>query len=287
MKIDCKGMRELELLNIEYKVNELKQYGIKPKLLIIQSGDRLDSNKYVKNKISTLESIGISTQLIKIDNTKFTTEKSLFKHIAANIESANKDKHTHGIILQLPLVGLSNELSKVLLRRIDSRKDVDCLTPHNENLIYHNNAKVLPCTVSGIMALLEYMKINLSGKRVLVIGRSNIVGKPLALSLLNKDATVTIANSKTVNLKELVQSNEIIISCVGKINLITQDMVNENHILIDVGINFNSEGKMVGDVNHDCYDIVKAYTSVPGGVGILTTMSVAYNLLNLITGGKI
>lgn len=287
MKIDCKGMRELELLNIEYKVNELKQYGIKPKLLIIQSGDRPDSNKYVKNKISTLESIGISTQLIKIDNTKFTTEKSLFKHIAANIENANKDKHTHGIILQLPLVGLSNELSEVLLRRIDAKKDVDCLTPHNENLIYHNNAKVLPCTVSGIMALLEYMKINLSGKRVLVIGRSNIVGKPLALSLLNKDATVTIANSKTVNLKELVQSNEIIISCVGKINLITQDMVNENHILIDVGINFNSEGKMVGDINHDCYDIVKAYTSVPGGVGILTTMSVAYNLLNLITGGKI
>lgn len=275
MKIDCKKIREIRLEEIK---NGVSTCIIKPTILIIQVGDRPDSNKYVNNKIKTLEDIGMKTILKKIPH---HNDLSLYISVLQAIEKGNDDEDIHGIILQLPLPDCLSHLTHDLLNAIIPEKDIDCLNETSEGFIYSGRYDILPCTVSGIMDIFKYENVDLSGKNVLVIGRSNIVGKPMALTLINKGATVTVANSKTKNLKELIMNNEIIISATGKINLITPDMVNEKHILIDVGINFDENNKMVGDINRGCYDIVKAYTSVPGGVGLLTTMSVANNLWTL------
>lgn len=275
MKIDCKKIREEKLENIKKATLDCI---VKPTILIIQVGDRPDSTKYVNNKIKTLESIGMKAILTKIP---VHTDLSLYIEILNAIQHGNDDEDIHGIILQLPLPDSIKHTTRMLVEAINPEKDIDCLGELSESAIYSGRYDILPCTVSGIMDIFEYENINLSGKNILVIGRSDIVGKPLAVTLINKGATVTVANSKTKNIKQLIENNEIIITATGKINLITPDMVNPNHILIDVGINFDENNKMVGDINKGCYDVVKAYTSVPGGVGLLTTMSVANNLWTL------
>ncbi|MGL5750116.1 MAG: bifunctional 5,10-methylenetetrahydrofolate dehydrogenase/5,10-methenyltetrahydrofolate cyclohydrolase, partial [Paraclostridium sp.] len=168
-----------------------------------------------------------------------------------------------------------------IIKLINPRKDIDCITPEREALVYSGESDILPCTVSGIMKVFEYENIDLKGKDVLVIGRSRIVGKPLAITLINKGATVTIANSHTECLNVKIDDNEIIISAVGKINLIDPEYTNNTQTIIDVGINFDNNGKLVGDTNKRCYDIVKKYTPVPNGIGQLTTVEVAWNLLKL------
>lgn len=275
MKIDCKEIRDKKLNQIK---KEVENFRVKPKILILQVGDRPDSNKYVKNKINTLEGIGMGAILKRISENDDSVE--LFYSILNEINKGNLDEEINGIILQLPLPDNVKSMTNRLVNFISKIKDIDCLGNSSESSIYSGEYDILPCTVSGIMDIFTHLDIDVQGKDILVIGRSNIVGKPMAMTLINKGATVTVANSKTKNLSKLIQNNEIIISAVGKIDLITPDMVNSNHILIDVGINFNGNN-MVGDVNKGCYNIAKAYTSVPGGVGLLTTTSVAKNLLTL------
>lgn len=274
MKIDCKLIREAELDKIRNRIKEL-ELKRKLKAIIIQVGDRPDSTKYVENKIKTLESVGM-----KAEHKKFPKEISP-AGLISYIMACNASDSVDGIILQLPLPDQLKEYTDSIIKLINPRKDIDCITPEREALVYSGESDILPCTVSGIMKVFEYENIDLKGKDVLVIGRSRIVGKPLAITLINKGATVTVANSHTKNLNWLIQNNKIVISAVGKIDLLNPNNVNKNQTIIDVGINFDDNGKLVGDTNKVCYDIVKKYTPVPNGIGQLTTVEVAWNLLKL------
>lgn len=274
MKIDCRLIRDAELDKIKNRLIEL-ELKRKLKAIIIQVGDRPDSTKYVQNKIKTLESVGM-----KAEHKKFPKDISpagLINYIMC----CNASNSVDGIIVQLPLPDELKDYTDMILKLINPNKDIDCITPERESMVYSGESNILPCTVSGIMKIFEYENIDLRGKNVLVIGRSRIVGKPLAITLINKGATVTVANSHTKNLNWLIQNNQIIISAVGKIDLLNPNNVNKNHTIIDVGINFDNNGKLVGDTNKVCYDIVKKYTPVPFGVGQLTTVEVASNLLKL------
>ncbi|MGL5751529.1 MAG: bifunctional 5,10-methylenetetrahydrofolate dehydrogenase/5,10-methenyltetrahydrofolate cyclohydrolase [Paraclostridium sp.] len=274
MKIDCKLIRDAELDKIRNRIKEL-ELKRKLKAIIIQVGDRPDSTKYVQNKIKTLESVGM-----KAEHKKFPKDISpagLINYIMC----CNASNSVDGIIVQLPLPYELKDYTDMILKLINPNKDIDCITPERESMVYSGESNILPCTVSGIMKIFEYENIDLKGKDILVIGRSRIVGKPLAITLINNGATVTVANSHTNNLDLLIKNNKIVISAVGKIDLLNPNNVDNTHTIIDVGINFDNNGKLVGDTNKRCYDIVKKYTPVPFGVGQLTTIEVASNLLKL------
>ncbi|MGL5190987.1 MAG: bifunctional 5,10-methylenetetrahydrofolate dehydrogenase/5,10-methenyltetrahydrofolate cyclohydrolase [Cetobacterium sp.] len=274
MKIDCKLIRDTELNKLKDRLVEL-EFKRKLKAIIIQVGDRPDSTKYVENKIKTLESVGM-----KAEHKKFPKEISP-AGLISYIMACNASDSVDGIILQLPLPDELRDYTDNIIKLINPRKDIDCITPEREALVYSGESDILPCTVSGIMKVFEYENIDLKGKDILVIGRSRIVGKPLAITLINKGATVTVANSHTNNLDLKIERNDIIISAVGKIDLLNPNNVGNDHTIIDVGINFDNNGKLVGDMNKLCYDIVKKYTPVPNGIGQLTTVEVAWNLLKL------
>ncbi|MGL5751378.1 MAG: tetrahydrofolate dehydrogenase/cyclohydrolase catalytic domain-containing protein, partial [Paraclostridium sp.] len=227
MKIDCKLIRDTELDKIKNRVKEL-ELKRKLKTIIIQVGDRPDSTKYVQNKIKTLELAGM-----KAEHKKFPKDISpagLINYIMC----CNASNSVDGIIVQLPLPDELKDYTDMILKLINPNKDIDCITPERESMVYSGESNILPCTVSGIMKIFEYENIDLKGKDVLVIGRSRIVGKPLAITLINKGATVTVANSHTKNLNWLIQNNQIIISAVGKIDLLNPNNVNKNHTIIDV-----------------------------------------------------
>lgn len=272
MKLNCKAIRDSEL---EISKFTIKNENIKANAIVIQVGNREDSNKYVSNKINTLNEQGIGAIQKRFD------EGTHIHKIMNYVSKCNIDDAVTGIIIQSPLVGRLRKFEDMLIGMINPKKDIDCITPQMESMVYGGEGNMLPCTVSGIMKIFKYNNIDLKGKDVLVIGRSKIVGKPMAMALINAGATVTVANSHTKDLQKHITNNEIIISAVGKIDLITPCMVSNEHILIDVGINFTEDGKMVGDVNRACYDIVKAYTTVPGGVGQLTTAEVVGNIIKL------
>lgn len=275
MKIQCSEIRDMRIKYIKDKLKE-SEFKRKPHGVVIQVGNRPDSTKYVKNKIKTLEEIGMKA------THKLFPENISISGLMHYIMVCNASDSVDGILLQLPLPDKLREYEDMLIKLINPSKDIDCITPERESQVYSGDYNILPCTVSGIMEIFKHENIDLKGKDVLVIGRSRIVGKPLSMTLINAGATVTVANSHTKNLDWLISTNNIVISAVGKIDLITPDNVHDNHILIDVGINFDKNGKLIGDVNRECYHKVKSYTSVPGGVGILTTVEVANNLLKLM-----
>ncbi len=278
IKIDGKVIAQTVKDRVKKAVTELKSQGITPCLATILIGNNSASATYVKNKHKACEEVGIITKDHKLDST--------ITQIQLNeiIENLNRDSSVHGILVQLPLPNQLDEFATT--SRISPLKDVDGLTPHNAGLLTMKKAALVACTPSGIMEMFDYHKIDLEGKNVVLINRSNLVGKPLYQLLLEKNATVLTCHSKTKNLTELCQSADIIITAVGnriKFTL-TPEMIKEGAVVIDVAISRFQE-KLVGDSDYEKI-IQKASfaTPVPGGVG---PMTVAMLLKNTITAASL
>jgi methylenetetrahydrofolate dehydrogenase (NADP+)/methenyltetrahydrofolate cyclohydrolase len=263
---------------VKKAVEELKAQSINPCLATILVGDNPASTTYVKNKHKACEEVGIITKDHKLDANISQTQLNEI------IENLNRDSSVHGILVQLPLPEQLDEF--ITTSRISPLKDVDGLTPHNAGLLAMKKAALVACTPSGIMEMFDYHGIDLEGKNIVLINRSNLVGKPLYHLLLEKNATVMACHSKTKNLTELCQAADIIITAVGNRNkfTLTPEMIKEGSIVIDVGISRFQE-KLEGDSDFDQI-IQKASfaTPVPGGVG---PMTVAMLLKNTITAASL
>jgi methylenetetrahydrofolate dehydrogenase (NADP+)/methenyltetrahydrofolate cyclohydrolase len=270
-KIDGIEVSKAVKERVKKAVEELKKQGIEPCLATILVGDNPASATYVRNKHKACEQVGILTKDLKPSATISQSE------INETIDSLNKDDSIHGILVQLPL---PQQLDKFeTTSRISPIKDVDGLTPHNMGLLTMGKAILKTCTPSGIMEMFDYYNIDLSGKNVVLINRSNLIGKPLYHLLLEKNATVITCHSKTKNLKEISKSADIVITAVGdrKKFVLTADMIKEGAVVIDVAISTN-EGKLVGDIDFE--EIIKkaSYASpVPGGVGPMTVAMLLKN----------
>lgn len=269
MIINCKEIRDKEIA----KIKETYKGGCK--VAFIQVGKNEASNVYVRNKIKLCKEVGIEVEHIQFK--EIISEGELINFI----EFLNKQKEIHGIMVQLPLPRHIDE--QAVINSIDAEKDIDGFTAINKGkLMLDDESALISCTPKGIMTILEHQKIDLNGKDVVIAGRSNIVGKPLAQLMINKGATVTVCNSKTSKylLKYLISTSDIFISAIGQANYFnyeTLDVYLSDTIAIDVGINRDSDGKLCGDIDKELYDEFKAVTSVPGGVGVITVLEVIRN----------
>jgi methylenetetrahydrofolate dehydrogenase (NADP+)/methenyltetrahydrofolate cyclohydrolase len=278
IKIDGKVVAQSVKDRVKRAVDELKSQEINPCLATVLVGDDPASTTYVKNKHKACEEVGIITKDHKLDSN--ITQIQL-NEIVGNL---NRDNSVHGILVQLPLPKQLDEFATT--SQISPLKDVDGLTPHNVGLLAMKKAALVACTPSGIMEMFDFHKIELEGKNIVLINRSNLVGKPLYHLLLEKNATVITCHSRTKNLVELCQSADIIITAVGDRNkfTLTSDMIKNNAIIIDVAIS-KFQGKLVGDADFD--EIIQKAsfaTPVPGGVG---PMTVAMLLKNTITAASL
>ena len=260
-----------EDLNLE--VDELKKKGITPKLAVIMVGDNPASKVYVRNKSKACEKVGVEFEEFLLDEN--TQESELFELI----DKLNNDKSVNGILLQSPVPRQIDQ--NKAFRRISEIKDVDGFNPYNVGNLSIGNDCFISCTPFGVMKILEHYNIEIEGKNAVVIGRSNIVGKPMAQCLLSKNATVTICHSKTKNLKEITKNADILVAAIGKPKFITKDFVREGAVVIDVGINRREDSnKICGDVDfNDVIEKVSKITPVPGGVGPMTISMLLYNLV--------
>ncbi len=246
--------------------------GSRPGLAVVIVGENPASQVYVRNKRKACEQVGFNSWVYEMPES--TTQEEL----NALIDKLNGDENVHGILVQLPLPSHLDEEQVIL--RIKPEKDVDAFHPYNVGRITIGNPKFLPCTPAGIMELLHRSDIEISGKECVVIGRSNIVGKPMALLLLSENGTVTVCHSKTGNLKEVCKRADILVVAIGKANFVTADMVKEGAVVIDVGMNRNAEGKLTGDVDFVSVSKVASHiTPVPGGVGPMTITMLLQNTL--------
>lgn len=242
-----------------------------PGLVVIQVGEDPASNVYVGQKEKMANELGYKYSHIKLVS-DVTQEK-----IEEVIDGLNNDETVDGIIVQMPLPKHLNTKKIQNLIRVD--KDVDGLSDINAGKLIHNEDALMPCTPKGIMDILEYYHIDVEGKNVVIVGRSDLVGKPLAAMMLNKNATVTVCHSKTVDLAFHTKQADILVAAVGKKSIITSDMVKDNAVIIDVGIN-RIDGKLYGDVDFEgVKDKVSYITPVPGGVGQMTVAELAKNVL--------
>ncbi|RPF55667.1 bifunctional methylenetetrahydrofolate dehydrogenase/methenyltetrahydrofolate cyclohydrolase FolD [Aquisalibacillus elongatus] len=257
---------------IKTDVQELVQHQIKPKLSVLIIGDNPASKTYVRMKQKACEKVGIESDVIKLQSD--VSEDELLKQI----ELLNNDRSVHGILVQLPLPEHVNE--KRVLEYIDPNKDVDGFHPINVGRLSIDQDALVPCTPLGIVALLDYYNVSIEGKHAVVIGRSNIVGKPVGQLLLNRQATVTYCHSKTQNLKEITKTADILIVAVGRAELINEEYVKEGAVVVDVGNTFLETGKVVGDVAFDqVKDIASQITPVPKGVGPMTITMLLNNTI--------
>ncbi len=242
-------------------------------LSIILIGNNSASEVYVKNKVKYSTYVGINTQIHRL------SEDVTLQEVLKLIDKLNSDSSVNGIILQSPVPHHIDFDS--CIAAISPKKDVDGISASNIFSLYQNKKAILPCTVKGIIKLLEHYNIDVEGKNITIIGRSEIVGKPLALALNNRNATVTLCHSKTKNIKDITSKADILISAVGKANFITNDMVKEGFIGIDVGIN-HINGRLYGDFNYEeVKDLASYITPVPGGVGPMTIAMIIDNLIEL------
>lgn len=263
MILDGKKAAEEIKEELKAQILDLKKNGIIPGLAVVLVGNDLASRIYVRNKEKVCHELGIFSKIIGFP------ENASGKELLALIDCLNSRQEIHGILVQLPLPGNINE--QKIISAIDPKKDVDCFHPENVGKMFLDQPEFLPCTPAGIIALLKKYKIEISGKDAVIVGRSNIVGKPLAAMLINESATVTVCHSKTGSLKEKCLGADILISATGIPGLITPDMVKTGAVVIDVGISRAEEGKLVGDVDFpEVKKIASAITPVPGGVGPMT-----------------
>lgn len=267
-KLTSKTIKE----NIKNEVNKLKDiYGKTPSLAIIQVGNNPASQIYVRNKIKAAAFCNIDARHIHLDESIQEDE------LLQVIDELNQDDNINGIIAQLPLPKHINE--NTVINHICEEKDVDGFSISCKGKLFGNIDTFTPATPTGIMRLLDIYNINIEGKNAVVVGRSNIVGKPMAMLLLNKNATVTIAHSRTKNLKEVTKNADILVVAIGKAKYITEDMVKEDAVVIDVGIN-RIDDKLYGDVDFENVSKKASYiTPVPGGVGPLTIATLLENTL--------
>ncbi|NRO01373.1 bifunctional methylenetetrahydrofolate dehydrogenase/methenyltetrahydrofolate cyclohydrolase [Lactobacillus helveticus] len=260
--LDGKAFANLLGQNLKEKVKKLKDEGITPHFCVINIGDDPASKIYVRTKKRRAEKMGIIQDIYQMSaDTK--QEEAI-----ALIDKLNADPAINGLMEQLPAPKQID--TDALLERIDPNKDVDGLTPANIGHLWMGNHFVEPATAEGIIALLKHYEIPLEGKNVVIIGRSNIVGKPLAALMLEQNATVTIAHSRTKNLGEITKKADVLVSATGQAFLVKADMVKDGAVVVDVGMN-HVDGKLVGDVDFDNVKEKASYiTPVPGGVGPLT-----------------
>lgn len=271
--IDGKKIRDYNLGIMKSEIDNLKKSGINPCLCVIIVGSDPASRVYVNNKKAACEKIGIISREYALPE-ETTTEELL-----SLIDTLNCDKSVNGILCQMPVPGQID--SGAVLERILPEKDVDCFHPLNVGKLSAGVGTMMPCTPYGIMKMLEYEGINVSGKHCVIIGRSNIVGKPMAMLMLAADATVTVCHSKTENLSEITRSADILIAALGRAKFVTGDMVSDGVVVIDVGMDRDENGKLCGDVDFESVSPKASYiTPVPGGVGPMTITMLMRNTIS-------
>ena len=270
--INGKGISEKVRGDIARETEELKAKGITPGLAVVIVGNDPASAVYVRNKHRACEQVGIYSEVHELPES--TTEEELL----SLVDSLNADSKIHGILVQLPLPKHLDD--KAVIERIDPTKDVDAFSAVNVGKIMLGEYDFLPCTPAGVMELLKESGIDPAGKECVIVGRSNIVGKPQAMLMLHANATVTICHSRTKNLADVTRRADIVVAALGKAKFITGDMIKEGAVVIDVGINRLDDGKLCGDVDFDSAEKKASYiTPVPGGVGPMTITMLLKNTL--------
>ena len=270
--LDGKLLAQKVKSQLKAEVEKMKQQGINPGLAVILVGENPASQIYVRLKRQDCEQLGIHSEQYTLPEE--TTEQELLDLI----DKLNNDSNIHGILVQLPVPKHINETN--IINAISPSKDVDAFHPENVGKIMTGDYQFLPCTPAGVMDLIDETGIDLTGKNCVVVGRSNIVGKPQAMLLLHRNATVTICHSKTSNLNEICSRADVLVVAVGRANLIGKDAVKEGAVVIDVGMNKNPDGTLCGDVNYAEVEPIASYiTPVPGGVGPMTITMLMQNTL--------
>lgn len=275
--IDGKAVSKKVKEDVKAECKQLKAKGVTPGLAVIIVGDDPASQVYVHNKEVACEACGFYS--VKYALPAETTQEEL----NALIDKLNKDDKINGILCQLPLPSHLDD--KEVINRIDPLKDVDAFHPVNVGAIMIGDYNYLPCTPAGVMELIHSTGVDVSGKKAVVMGRSNIVGKPMAMLLLHENATVEITHSKTQNLADITKEADILVAAIGKAKFVKADMVKDGAVVIDVGMNRDENGKLCGDVDfEDVKDKCSFITPVPGGVG---PMTIAMLMKNTLTASKI
>ena len=275
--IDGKKVRDENLAQMKEEVALLNEKGVYPCLCVIIVGNDPASRVYVNNKKKACETVGIISREYALEESTTTEE------LLSLIDELNADDSVSGILCQMPVPKQID--SKAVLERIDPSKDVDCFHPFNVGKLVQGENTMRPCTPAGMETLLDYMGVEIEGKTCVIIGRSDIVGKPMSLLMTNRNATVTLCHSKTRNLKDITSKADILVASVGKPKFVTGDMVKEGAIVLDVGINRDENGKLCGDCIFDeCEKKASMITPVPGGVG---PMTITMLMRNTITAEKV
>ncbi len=276
IRIDGKAIAAEVRARVKAEVAAMEENGVTPGLAVVLVGDDPASHTYVRNKNRACKETGIYSEVHELPAT--TTQEELMALVA----SLNARPDIDGILVQSPLPdGLDED---AVINAIDPEKDVDAFHPLNVGHIMIGDYAFLPCTPAGIMELLHHENITVQGKRCVVIGRSNIVGKPMAMLLLHESGTVTICHSKTQNLPDICREADILVAAVGKPKFVTADMVKPGAVVIDVGMDRDENGKLCGDVDYNAVEPVASYiTPVPGGVG---PMTIAMLLQNTLTAAR-
>ena len=271
-RIDGKEVSAAVREQIAAEVRELKSKGITPGLAVIIVGNDPASRVYVNNKKKGCEQVGMNSFEYALPEETTTDE------LIALIEKLNNDKDVHGILCQLPVPKHIDE--EKVLNAISPEKDVDAFHPVNCGKVMTGDYTFAPCTPAGMVEMLKYYNIPVAGKHCVIIGRSNIVGKPMAMLMLKNNATVTVCHSKTANLSEITKQADILVAAVGRANFVTADMVKDGAVVLDVGINRMEDGKLCGDVDfNDVAEKTSYITPVPGGVGPMTITMLLKNTL--------
>ena len=275
--LDGKALAAAVRASVRETVARLAARGVRPGLAVILAGDNAASAVYVRNKARACEETGVRSEVHRYGAD--VTERALLDRIAA----LNADPGVHGILVQLPLPDRTN--ARRVLEAVAPAKDIDGFHFENLGALVAGQPKLVPCTPAGVMRLIEHAGVALAGRHAVVIGRSSIVGKPLALLLLQKDATVTICHSKTMELQKLTREADVLVAAVGRPKLVTAAMVKPGACVIDVGINRLADGTLAGDVDFDAVKNVAGWiTPVPGGVG---PMTIALLLENCVRAASI
>ena len=262
-KIDGKEVAAQVTENVKKRVEVLKEKGITPGLAVVLVGNNSASQTYVNNKTKTCERLGMYSVMVTLDEN--VSEEELLQNVAA----LNNDEKIHGILVQLPLPKHINE--DRVISAISPLKDVDGFHPENVGKMMIGQQTFIPCTPFGVMKLLEYSDIDVAGKHAVIIGRSNIVGKPMGQLLLQKDATVTYCHSKTKDLRAMTKQADILVVALGRAKMIDASYIKDGAVVIDVGINRDENNKLCGDVDFEsAKEVASKITPVPGGVGPMT-----------------
>jgi methylenetetrahydrofolate dehydrogenase (NADP+)/methenyltetrahydrofolate cyclohydrolase len=274
--LDGKSLAAAVRLAVKESVSRLAQRGIRPGLAVILAGDDPASRVYVRHKTLACEETGVQSRVLTFDRSVSQNQ------LVETVEALNADPAIHGILVQLPLPRQVDAARVLAL--VSPAKDVDGFHAMNLGALVSGAPGFVPCTPAGVMRLLDHAKVPIGGRHAVVIGRSNIVGKPLALLLLREDATVTICHSKTKALEKVTLDADILIAAVGRAKLVTREMVKPGACVIDVGVNRGADGKLAGDVDFDAVkNVAGSITPVPGGVGPMTIAMLLENCLRAAT----